>query len=379
MRVRRFSLLRLRDGERGAVAAIVGISLLCLLGMLVLTFDLGRGEALKRNMVNAADAGALAAARECGLAHGPAVAKAAAEQLVGENNGAANVTGFEVNDEAQCAGFPSAGKHQVTVTATVAQHYFFAQIFGFKQGTVAATATAEWTPGIANPVPLKLDQLKVHECNDGHVAGYTGSQCFFTFDNSGGVTGSNRGILDFPEGWPIFGQDSNPMACTSNKGGANDLVNYINQMGIQGSSTFLPQLWDPAPTYACAEGGMNAVLVKAIVDWINKVADLVPKPVVYFPVVACNGGSFPGSGPCYPWITTPGHEAYPVVDFVGMRVVNAWKGQDARNQPNCVFGTGKGSGNGSGSGSSDVFCSQLAVSDPGDVPLAGGVKVRLVG
>lgn len=377
MRVMRPTLSRLRDQERGAVVAIVGISLLCLLGMLVLTFDLGRGVALKRNMVNAADAGALAAARECGLGHGAPIAKNAAQTLVGENNGAADVTGFEVDDEAQCAGFPSGGKHQVTVSATVQQDYFFAQIFGFDEGPVTASATAVWTPGIANPVPLKLDQIQVHECNDGHTGGYTGSECYFSFNNSASDTGSQHGILDFPEGWPIQGTDPNPMSCTSNKGGASDLVNYISQMGLQTSNTFLPQLWDPAPTYACAQGGDQAVVVKAIVDWINKVAGMQPKPVVYFPAVACDGAT----APCYPWIKTPGHEAYPVVDFVGMRVVNAWKGQDAKDQPGCVgsdSGKGKGKGKGSGSVPSNFFCIQLAVAAPGDVPLAGGVKVRLV-
>ena len=62
MRVGRFSLMRVRDEEHGAVLAIVAISFICLIGMLVLTFDLGRGVALKRNMVNGADSAALAAA-----------------------------------------------------------------------------------------------------------------------------------------------------------------------------------------------------------------------------------------------------------------------------------------------------------------------------
>jgi len=363
MRVRRFSVVRLRDEERGATLAIVAISLICLLGMLVLTFDLGRGVALKRNMVNGADAGALAAARECGLGHGAPSAEAAAGQLVGDNNDAADVTGFDVDDAAQCAGMPSGGEHQVTVTATVPQEYFFAQIFGFDEGTVTASATAEWTPGVANPVPLKLDQLQLQDCVEGHTGGYTGPECSFAFDNS---SGSDFGILDFPEGWPIQGQDPNPMACTSNKGGSNDLVNYIDQMGLQGSNMFLPELWNPAPTYACAQGGERAVAVNAIVDWITKVAQMEPKPVVFFPVVACDGGTFPGSGPCFPWINTSGRQAYPVVDFAGMRVLGAWKGRVARQH--CTFQTRSASN----------FCIQLAVSAPGDVPLAGGVKVRLV-
>ncbi|MGH2661048.1 MAG: pilus assembly protein TadG-related protein [Actinomycetota bacterium] len=385
MRVRRPGvLIRARD-ERGAVLMMVAICLLVLLGMLVLTFDLGRGVAIKRNMVAGADAAALAAARECGLAKGEAAAKQAATDLLVDNNGAATVTGFQIDPgPAQCSGVPNPdpnGKNEVTVTASVPQEYFFAQIFGFTSGTVVASATAEWTFGVQNPVPLKLDQLKVEDCTEGHEEGYAGLECAFAFEQVPGGTGSNRGILDFPEGWPVQGQDTNPMACTSNAGGANDLVDYINRMGLEGDDGFLPVLWKDAagndiPTYACAQGGVSAVGIKAIVDWLNTTAEMDPPPVVYFPVVACDGTA----APCHPWIKTPGREAYPVVDFVGMRVVGAWKGQEAKEH--CTFtgksGTGQGQGQGSGKVSSDVFCVQLAVAGLNDSPLGGAVRVRLV-
>ena len=122
MRVRGFGLARLRHDEEGAVLAMVGLSLLALLGMLVLTFDLGRGVAIKRNMVSAADAGALAAARECGLAHGEGSAKLAAGDLVADNNQAAKVTGFKIDPSpAVCSGAGNPdpdGKNTVTVTVT---------------------------------------------------------------------------------------------------------------------------------------------------------------------------------------------------------------------------------------------------------------------
>jgi Flp pilus assembly protein TadG len=378
MRVRRFSLIRVRDEEPGAVLVIVAISLIALLGMLVLTFDLGHGVALKRNMVNGADAAALAAARECALAHGETAARQAAADLLADNNGTAKVTSFQIDPGSpQCSGVPSPSPDNPTVTVgvTVPVQYFFAPIFGFNNGTVSASATAEWTLGVANPVPLKLDQLKVEDCTDGHQPGYSGTECYFAFDNSAGSTGSQRGILDFPQGWPIVGQDTNPMACTSNAGGANDLVDYINQMGLPGSNGFLPRMWDPPPTYACAEGGVNAVAIKAIVDWLNAVKEMEPKPVVQFPEVACDGTA----APCYPWIKTPGHEAYPVVAFVGMRVLGAWKGQEAKQH--CTFPSqesGNGNGQGSGGVSSDVFCVQLAVAGPDDPTLNGAAIVRLV-
>lgn len=374
MRVRRFSLVRLRDEERGAVLAIVGISLVVLLGMLVLTFDLGRGVAIKRNMVNAADAGALAAARECGLARGETEAMKAATQLVVDNNDAATVTGFQIDPgPAQCAGAPNPdpdGKNTVTVTVSLPQEYFFAQIFGFNGGTVRASATAEWTPGVANPVPLKLDAVNVEDCKTENA----GQHCFFAFDNSAGSTGAQRGILDFPEGWPSPGEPNpDPSGCTSQAGGANDLVDYINQMGQLGSSAFVPVLWAPA-VWVCAQGGESAVVVKAIEEWLFATKDLTPKPVVYFPEVACDGPT----APCYPWQTIPGHEAYPVTGFVGMTVEDAWKGQEAKQH--CTFEPDNGNGNGGGSGnvSSDVFCVELSVAEPGQPGLQNAVTVRLV-
>lgn len=362
MRVRRFSVARLHDDEQGAVLAIVAISLLVLVGMLVLTYDLGRGVEVKRNMVIAADAGALAAAMECGLANGEVSARQAADELVAKNNTDADVIGFEL-DPAECSGAGSDGENTVTVTVRVPQNYVFAPIFGFDNGAVVASATAEWTMGVPNPVPLKLNMLDVEGCTDGHQPGYTGSECYFAFEKSG--SGSQRGWLDFPQGWPSQAQgDTNPLDCTSQAGGVNELREYIEQMGMGGSTNFSPLLWDPPPTYVCAAGGVPNSLVQAMQDWLVAVADMSPKPAVFFPVAACDGPT----QPCYPWITTSGREAYPVIDFVGMRIVNAWSGKAAQQQENCEFERK----------SSDVFCIQMEVASPNDPVLNADPVVRLI-
>ena len=354
-------MIRARD-ERGAVLMIVAICLLVLLGMLVLTFDLGRGVAIKRNMVAGADAAALAAARECALAHGETAARQAAGDLLADNNGTADVTFFQIAPgPAQCSGVPNPdpdGKNEVTVTASVAQEYFFAQIFGFDGGTVVASATAEWTLGVANPAPLKLDALKVEDCT-------TGGDCFFEFEKE--KTGSQRGWLDFPQGWPVQGEDDpNPLDCSSQAGGVAELSEYIRQMGLEGEGGgFMALLWEPPPTYVCGAGGVPASLVQEIVDWLNAVAQMNPKPVVYFPVVApeCDDAS----PPCFPWIRGSG-AAYPVIELRGMRVEQAWSGPEAQRQENCEFER-RGS---------DVFCIQLSVAAPGDPSLNNAVIVRLV-
>src|SRR5919106_6543368 len=54
-----------QDGERGATAVIVVISLVAMLGLMVLTVDVGQLLYKRRAMVNASDAAALAAAQTC--------------------------------------------------------------------------------------------------------------------------------------------------------------------------------------------------------------------------------------------------------------------------------------------------------------------------
>jgi Putative Flp pilus-assembly TadE/G-like len=373
---------RLRDEEQGAVLAIVAISLLALLGMVVLTFDLGRGVALKRNMVNAADAGALAAARECGLANGTGPAETAAKDLIAENNSSATLVGAPQFDSAsQCEGQGGAGERQVRVTVSVPQEYFFAQIFGFNDGTVTASATAEWTLGLTSPAPLRIDQLKIDECEEAIPDPLTGRRdCYFTFEKGGQPLNSDWGWLNLPEGWPIKGQDDNPMTCSAQAGGANDLNDYIGTMGGMGTpdKEFSSLLWDPTgggtpATYVCGSTGHKSTSVKAIQAWVDNVKTEMAKdpnflePVVNFPVVACDTAKMTDSS-CREWKYTPG-AAYPVVKLQGFYVKEALDGQDARRNPNCEF-TRK---------SSDVFCVHLQTLGPDDPPASGGsVQVWLV-
>ena len=273
MRVRRLSLARLRDEEQGAVLAMVAISLIVLIGMAVLTFDLGRGVALKRNMVNAADAGALAAARECGLANGEASAMAAADDLVADNNDAATVTGMEINpDPAVCSGAGNPdpdGHNTVTVTVNMPQEYFFAQIFGFDSGTVAATATAEWTMEMSGPAPLKVEAPQ-------------GGRMPHRRDRILVLRGIRRcrarsWMAQLPRG--LAGRRASPThrRHARRTGGANDLKDYIGQMGgVTGTGAFNTTLWN-VPIWVCAKDGANASAQQAIQDWADAYRERGPQ------------------------------------------------------------------------------------------------------
>ena len=374
MRVRGFSLARLRDDDQGAVLAIVAISLLVLLGMLVLTFDLGHGVALKRNMVNAADSGALAAARECGLANGRPSAEQAADELVVDNNDAATVTGFQIDpNDAVCSGAGNPdpdGKNTVTVTVSVPQEYFFAQIFGFDGGTVVASATAEWTMELSGPAPLKVEALKVDEC----LKGGTGSHCYVGyFPESGSGPNSQYGWLNFPEGWPAQGEPNPPTSCPSS-GGANDLSDYIGQMGGTGTSGgFQPTLWN-VPVWVCAKPGDNASAQHAIQDWIDTVGNPAPpepRPVVSFPVVAPESAPCPLEG-CWPRYGNP-NASYPVIKFQGFYIEDLFKKNDIERaglQDECGFPGRHVPGN--------AFCIELTVVPDDGNPNNGSPTVRLI-
>lgn len=319
MRMRRSGVLIRAREERGAVLMIVAISLFVVLGMLVLTFDLGRGVAIKRNMVAGTDAAAIAAARECAMGQPMGAAQGAAQTLLTRNNEAATMTSFEA-DAAQCSGDTNQLQNQtslVTVKSSVDQEYFFAQIFGFTSGSVVASATAEWGPaiGVANPVPLRLNGSALDACLT-HEVGYEGSDCAFGFDNSDpeAQTASQWGILDFPEGWPPE-DGANPLECSAQAGGANDVIDYLSGAGPD----FFPVLWE-IPIYVCAEGGLNANTINWIINWLR-----------------ANIGSsliFPVMGP-QPPVTQPGGQAWPVVGFVKLTVVGAWKGNEAKQH--CTF------------------------------------------
>lgn len=337
MRVKRSGVLIRAREERGAVLMIVAICLFVVLGMLVLTFDLGRGVAIKRNMVAGTDAAAIAAARECAIGQPMGSAEGAAQMLLTRNNEAATMTDFQA-DPSQCSGNPDVLQNQtslVTVKSTVDQEYFFAQIFGFTSGSVVASATAEWGPavGVSNPVPLRLNGAQTDGCLAQPV-GYEGEECAFGFDNDDPAGSSYWGVMNFPEGWPVA-PGPNPVDCAGNQGGQSEVIDYLSGLGDE----FSPVLWAlPEPVYVCADAGLGASTISWMVDWFNSQED----NTLIFPVMA--------DLEVWPTVDNNGL-AYPIIGFIKMTVVGAWKGNEARQH--CEFARRN----------SSQFCIQLRRTD----------------
>jgi hypothetical protein len=162
MRVIRSGLRRLRDDQEGAVVMIVAVSLLVLLGMLVLTVDLGRGVAYRRQVVNGTDAAALAAAQQCALGNGTLAAQDAANVVLAQNVDLPVAVTSIVMPE--CDTPAGTEPKFVTVTTSADIDYFFAPIFGFQSGSIGTRSVALWAASQINPVPIMVDQDQLEAC-----------------------------------------------------------------------------------------------------------------------------------------------------------------------------------------------------------------------
>jgi Flp pilus assembly protein TadG len=151
---------RFRSEESGAVMMIVALSLVFLIGMLALTVDLGRMIAVKREMVRAADAAALAAAQECALRHGSSAAQRAAETIANENHASSDLVSFTIDP--QCDNPTTTDAKLVTVKFQTTLNMFFAGIFGINSGSVGAQATASWKA--AGPIPITVNVAPLENC-----------------------------------------------------------------------------------------------------------------------------------------------------------------------------------------------------------------------
>lgn len=360
MRVTPMRIQRARSEERGAVLVIVTVSLFAMLALTVLVFDLGHVVEVKRDMVNASDAAALAAAQKCASLQGTSAAQTAAQQLVVENRSDATLSSFGAPD---CDAAPAGTLRFVTVGSQSTVGYFFAQLLGFTSGTVTTTATAAYGPTIAalGPAPLRLDLAALTPCMQQTPGpGSANSNCAFGFDNTNANSdaSSQWGLLNFPEGWPTDGT-AGPTACSSNAGGSNELRDYILGQGTP-FTALIPN--PPQYVYVCAEPGQNtSVLTTAMPQMLNK--------MLTFPVMSDSVPRKDLGG---------GKTAYPIMGFTDLRLVGFWWGQQARQHCPSLADAGPGH-------NASLFCiqtewdgSQLIPGIPGDGQPTGTRSIRLV-
>lgn len=135
--------MRVRTRDRGAVALMVGVSLVAMIGFTAISVDIGNGWQQRRELVGASDAAALAAAQE--YASGGAGCDAVAIDYVARN---APDAVFE-----SCT--PSAGAINGDISGSVAVEiertveYFFAPLIGMDSTDIGSATVAQYGLPIA--------------------------------------------------------------------------------------------------------------------------------------------------------------------------------------------------------------------------------------
>jgi len=262
MRVSQGDLRQMHREERGAVVMIVAISLVVLLGMLVLTVDLGGLVATRRAMVRAADSAALAVAQACAgnPTQSPGTPESYADtyaianvDLATLDSSATNIVEFGAIVGNGSGGFtyvPGVNNCQnglpgyVRVSYTGTQDMFFARIWGSSTGDVAGTATAIWAR-TNNPafVPWVVSEPIWLAC----LADPLNQPCVFEFPPPG-AGNPNWGIMDW-DTWALS-PDGTPLR--------------VNECGISSGNPTWDPLWagevrlDPEPPqWVCFDNGLQ--------------------------------------------------------------------------------------------------------------------------
>ncbi len=133
--------------EKATALIIFALGVFVLFGFAAFVIDVGDMYVGRRSMANAADAGALAGARELALSGDDNLAIEAAREYAEEKNGAETSDISIVTID---------GGKSVRVTASINKEHFFAKIMGFSDTNVSATASASWgcPTGSKNLLPM---------------------------------------------------------------------------------------------------------------------------------------------------------------------------------------------------------------------------------
>jgi Flp pilus assembly protein TadG len=146
--------------ERGAVAVIVALLMVPLMGFAALAIDVSALWAQKQQLQNGADAGALAIAQECLKGSCGSTAQTA------QSLAAANL-----NSGSSTATVTSLTSNSVTVRNSSVRQHLFAPVLGIDASNVAASATVSWgvpTGGIGR-LPLTFNLCEFNHYTGGGV------------------------------------------------------------------------------------------------------------------------------------------------------------------------------------------------------------------
>jgi Flp pilus assembly protein TadG len=307
-------MLRRMNDDRGATAVIIALCLVAIFAMLMLTVDVGGLLYKRRELVNGADAAALAAAQSCASTTDSDDPEVVADQYAAANVKDLAGTGItSITNITAAPGCDVSATGHVTVDYTMPQNLFFAQVLGISGSKpVRAVATATWGPtGGGNAVPIVVDSGTIQGACQIPDGVKKGDHCNLWYNNGNLVLGdANWGFMNLDQ-WNVQPTDQ----CSS-AGGANNRGNYI-QNDFGGSLTLNGNPPGSAPTYVCGSTG------KATSNWSDlrsRIGD-----VVLFPVNDCSG-QLDNSGNVSPCPSAP--DKYDIIGFVALLLTDVLRGDD---------------------------------------------------
>lgn len=220
------------NDQKGAVLVFVALMLFVLLGVAALTADAGMLYKVRREMVTAADAGAIAGAKELQLSGGSEIDNA---KTVAKNYAMSN----KANDNTvvDVTGSVDDGDQRVEVIAHQNVDLFFAKVFGVSNKDVTARAAATWsyqTEISGDLIPLWYETSNSTPLPDNTVL------------HMANVINSNWGT--FPLGVPFI----------------------KNCLAGENVSLTAPLVASPTEYPDFAQHGLQAVYASNVNDWLHK-------------------------------------------------------------------------------------------------------------
>jgi Flp pilus assembly protein TadG len=184
---------RVRD-ERGAVAVMVALLMVPLMGFAAIGVDVAGMWSEHQQLQNGADAGALAIAQDCGRGSCGSTG-ATAQQYADRNHVGTGATGTVV----------SATSSSVTVRASTTRKHLFAPVIGVDSSQLGAQATVAWgspTAGTA-VLPLAFSWCEWSQQTVNGVPSTTTERVIYLTKTSGtqNCTGPSNNIVPGGFGW----------------------------------------------------------------------------------------------------------------------------------------------------------------------------------
>ena len=270
------SVTRLRrtvEDERGAFLIILVLSISVLFGFLALTIDVGGTLSLRRVLVKAADAAALAGAQACADDESASTVSSIVTSYATSN----------LNDPADLVATHTGcgSDNKITVTLTRSHPLEFGPLIGAgSSNTVSATGTAQWGGALAGPPqPFGLAAVAWDRCFGSDPE--EGDECTFETNVRGeaGEGGSRpvtvpgpavtpRGRPPVPGVTPSPISSSPPLTSPSEWGGLNldtwgmdvgeDCPHGLgNESGAWVPNGYIQNLTVEEPTYVCPDNGLS--------------------------------------------------------------------------------------------------------------------------